>query len=303
MYRFIWLIFFTANALAFSPGPWWQDTSFIPRDEPGHRSVCEPIFKSLDDRSNFEPAVGNVSTASETSHGSFSYYIPLVYRAMIQPGPTQKERTQWLKDEFGEEDENPDVAQIVFTDARNGDNVNTAKFYKLGRSPFSVGTRALSGCTCMIISSRKGVYAAHYWESISFAPEDPGEDDLGETILTPLREGVKSNKWFQQPLASAAAQALYGGQAFLMIPSVGVDEKTKDPYRKQWQQIKDTVNEIIREANPDEQGQPITWLPDYAYTPVKDNQNWKFWETARGTLLWKFEPREQDTDPKRLIKA
>ncbi len=37
---------------------------------------------------------------------------------------------------------------------------------------FSTGTAGLKGCTTLYIISRTGVFAAHYWESISFSPDD-----------------------------------------------------------------------------------------------------------------------------------
>lgn len=55
---------------------------------------------------------------------------------------------------------------------KQGSDINTAFIKKYGRNAFSLGTMGLCGCTSMWIISRSGVYGTHYWESISFSPDN-----------------------------------------------------------------------------------------------------------------------------------
>jgi len=48
--------------------------------------------------------------------------------------------------------------------------------YRDFATEFSYAAARLQGCTMLVVISRKGTYMAHYWESISF---DPDEDQFG----------------------------------------------------------------------------------------------------------------------------
>lgn len=63
------------------------------------------------------------------------------------------------------------VARLVVFKATNGDDANTALFQKLESGAFSCGVQGLCGCTSLVVISRKGVYATHWWDSIAFSPD------------------------------------------------------------------------------------------------------------------------------------
>ncbi|XMA17497.1 hypothetical protein WAI453_010288 [Rhynchosporium graminicola] len=91
---------------------------------------------------------------------------------------------------------------------------------------FSTGTAELKGCTTLYITSHKGVFAAHYWENVSFDPDDiclARGDDIWTpeakakifktTVLDPLKHGSKYHP-------SLRAKTLEGEyiRAYLIVP-------------------------------------------------------------------------------------
>ena len=63
-----------------------------------------------------------------------------------------------------------------------------------------------------------------------------------------------------------------------------------------WGQIKEKVSSLLGQNN-------VNWLADVVYNAVEDNQDPSFGKDARGTLLFKYDPKQQDVDPHKLIKV
>jgi hypothetical protein len=116
----------------------------------------------------------------------------------------------WIVDQTREEgDGEPVVWQIGNT--KDPSDVNTAVYRDFKKERSLVMIR-LQGCTGLAIVGRKGVYMAHYWENISFAPDKtqklPGESNdeaFKRTVLDGLRKGISyPGKTQQMPLTNFA---------------------------------------------------------------------------------------------------
>ena len=198
--------------------------------------------------------------------------------------------------------------QRMLTDA------NTAIFRPIGDEAFSVGLQGLKGCVCLFTQSHRGVYATHYWETISFDPdeEDRDGDFLQEKVLKPLRQGTTTRSGksvLQAPLAGLNARELVGAQAFFIAPISNLPSKGNpsrgDPFRAQLDRIKEVVGQIMEEAYEQEgrpEGiQPITWIDDRLYPrPLKTPPS--YGSGARGSVIWKFDPEQQEQNPRHLMK-
>ncbi|KXH51164.1 hypothetical protein CNYM01_04494 [Colletotrichum nymphaeae SA-01] len=173
-----------------------------------------------------------------------------------------------------------------------GTDANTAVFRKFGRNSFSLGTNGLCGCSSLWIISRKGVYATHYWESISFAPEkewrNPGETNsqvFERTVIDGLKSGnVVRGKRMQARLDRDEIADDYI-KAYLVHPerSWRNTPAAVDGYRLQWNKIKDTVKEIIPELAPDNKWQEVI------YNRLNDDDEQLF-DTALGHVVFHYSP-------------
>jgi hypothetical protein len=125
------------------------------------------------------------------------------------------------------------------------------KFSSLGPGEqFSTGVSGLSGCTTMYIISRTGVYATHWWENVSFDPDaewrdppDQTNDDLFQTtVIDVIRNGGTYH-----PKLDASLIADDSIRAYLVRPTqTSLEAGPSDVgYPDQWQQIRDTVGDII----------------------------------------------------------
>ena len=69
----------------------------------------------------------------------------------------------------------PDMKPIVPDTPDNVGDMSTSVIQAFSdlqaNEEFSTGTAGLKGCTTLYIISRTGVFASHYWESISFSPD------------------------------------------------------------------------------------------------------------------------------------
>ncbi|KAJ6067987.1 uncharacterized protein N7446_005024 [Penicillium canescens] len=114
---------------------------------------------------------------------------------------------------------------------------------------WSTGTDGLSGCTTLYIISRTGVYAAHYFENVSFEP-DPfwrtgdhtTNDQLFQyTVIDVLRNGGRYH-----PRLNAARIEDDTIRAYLIYPAQTSKESADDVgYSVRNEQIRTTVGEIV----------------------------------------------------------
>lgn len=187
--------------------------------------------------------------------------------------------------------ETPVADQIVWQ-SDEGDDMNTALFRPLPqKGEFSLATSHLCGCCSLWIISRKGVYAAHWWESIAFAPDDawkltPAETDediFQRTVTDHIRNGhVSSNGdiMHEKLVADNIEDSLI--KAYLVHPSHPCEEHYAEQYRAYWAQIINTVKDIIPTLKEDNRWQEIT------YDPL-DPEDDMLHETSRGRILFKFD--------------
>ncbi|KAH8431508.1 uncharacterized protein LDX57_009171 [Aspergillus melleus] len=162
------------------------------------------------------------------------------------------------------------------------------------RREFSTGIEGLKGCTALYIISRKAVYGAHYWESVSFAPEkiwlngDPKlkKQELFELTVTDM---LKNGGKLHAPLVADKIEDDHI-KAYLIRPSK-VFRQFKNPqasdYTKQWNQIKATVGELVPTlADPDR------WY-DVKYYPAANNKELDKVGSVRGKSLFKFDKADE----------
>jgi hypothetical protein len=91
----------------------------------------------------------------------------------------------------------PEAVSIAWQ-VTTGNDMNTAIYQSLldPKDPkkyaaaFSCGTMGLCGCTTLVVVSRKGVYATHCWESISFAPDEKWRKPKGKETDDEILNGL-----------------------------------------------------------------------------------------------------------------
>jgi hypothetical protein len=183
----------------------------------------------------------------------------------------------------------------------NGGDVNTASLTELKRTALSVGTDGLCGCTTLVVISRRSIYATHWWESISFAPDDQWRATKGETnrevfrrtVLNGLEEGVKvphrqGEEIVQWPLNNDEIDD-NTIRAYLVRPKTrcpSAKEPNKTPrtgYTWQWDAIRQTVEKRVPRLKESNRWKDII----YERHP-QDSEALK--ETAAGKVLVKFDP-------------
>ncbi|KAH6725056.1 hypothetical protein BKA61DRAFT_567584 [Leptodontidium sp. MPI-SDFR-AT-0119] len=128
---------------------------------------------------------------------------------------------------------------------------------------FSTGTAELKGCTTLYIS-HKGVFAAHYWENVSFDPDNTPEAKaklFKTTMLDPLKNGSKYH-----PKLNAKILEDEHIKAYLIVPNqTWREEGASDTgYEDQWTEMKNMVASIIPTLVDDGGWKKIR------YTPVKN---------------------------------
>lgn len=122
-------------------------------------------------------------------------------------------------------------------------------FSSLGRrKQYSTGTAHLSGCTTMYIISRKAVYATHWWENVSFDPDDEWREEgqtndeiFQSTVLDMMTDGGR----YHPRLDAALIEDDYI-QAYLIHPTQTWREGVGDVgYPQRWEAIRTTVGELV----------------------------------------------------------
>ena len=115
---------------------------------------------------------------------------------------------------------------------------------------FSTGVSHLAGCTTLYLISRKGVYATHWWENVSFDPDDEWRDPPDQTneelFQTTVIDVIHNGETYH-PKLDASLIADNRIRAYLVHPTQTSLEAGPDDvgYPQQWQQIRDTVGDII----------------------------------------------------------
>ncbi|KAH8433389.1 uncharacterized protein LDX57_011023 [Aspergillus melleus] len=227
----------------------------------------------------------------------------LVARTMTLPPPNRNSKK--AMDEFMR-DEIVDVTQkLIWHRMVSGEpeHFDTAIYEEFkDHKSISIGTSGLCGCTVLVIISREAVYMAHYWENISFAPDEDwekyyrriGRDIFEESVVRGLRDGIgtKQKKLKPGPFDNDHVQA------YLMHPNAPADNFKPDEdrqvifeeyYERRWNQIKEIVIEIIPAI-----GQPGRWI-DLEYKAL-DKDSPLLDRTARGHILFKYDPDHRYTD-------
>lgn len=158
------------------------------------------------------------------------------------------------------------------------------------KGEFSYMARELMGCTVLAVISRTGFYFAHYWENVSFDPDDDilkkrkrtKEKQFQMTVLEPLNDGWPKSTKNQQMGLGKHGQEIEDGdiKAYLIRPRDSFDG-TEDGYRDQWDQIKARVGEFLPKLQDDSKWEEIT------YGRV-DKEN--LGDLPKGRCLFKYDP-------------
>ncbi len=145
--------------------------------------------------------------------------------------------------------------------------------------------RSLTGCTSLIIISRKAVYATHWWESISFAPDDAWRKSKTETdeqlfqrtVVNKIKNGGRGH-------ARLTASKIEDDdiKAYLIHPTTNSDG-VSDGYRDQWNEIKRQVGENVPTLKDEARWEEV------AYEAISDSVQLRSDPTI-GTILFKFDP-------------
>ncbi|KAE8151546.1 hypothetical protein BDV25DRAFT_138782 [Aspergillus avenaceus] len=113
---------------------------------------------------------------------------------------------------------------------------------------YSTGAQHISGCTMLYLISRKGVYATHWWESVSFAPDKiwlkkslTQPKLFKKTVIDMLTKGGR----YHPKLDADAIEDDYI-KAYIVRPTTTHAEKEGDEgYTKEWEQVRTTVGKIV----------------------------------------------------------
>ncbi|KAF1985510.1 hypothetical protein K402DRAFT_454866 [Aulographum hederae CBS 113979] len=195
-----------------------------------------------------------------------------------------------------------DYNPIIWEDrTKDGEvtDIATARDQKFEENAFSWGTGGICGCTVMVLISRKGVYVAHYWESVSFNPDKRWLEHYGtkeacfqKTVVTGLKKGVKGRKktdpeqvsltYFSERLVDEHIRG------YLMIPSEDNDG-AEDAYRNRWNEIKQVVGGMIPKLAENNRWTEVKYM-----ALNEDDEDLKY--KANGKVLFKYDP---NTDGKR----
>jgi len=154
-------------------------------------------------------------------------------------------------------------------------DINTAvyKRFKDHDAAFSLGADELVGCTCLFVVGRKGVYAAHWWENLSFSPGlewlnrklgkkgglETDEEVFDRTVLTALRRGTTHRgQLTHHELPSDIGDECV--KAYLIRPKDSYDN-VLDGHRDKWNSIKNVVCEIVPRLTDKNRWEEVIYRP------------------------------------------
>jgi hypothetical protein len=256
------------------------------------QSICSlEIFKALQKRG----VIADV--------GAYGSVTTIVERDMTVPRPGQT-LEDYVKEQTDNDDGDPTMRRLHWTNPDRGIDVNTAEFRPLEDESFSYSLIGLVGvcfplslfsrsyaacmltqtskCTGMVILSKRDVYMAHYWENIAFNQdkETPGteyktqDQAFTQTVKRVLEKGIaRQNEAKEQDSLRANAAAIDDDSihGVLMIPRTGnlyVGIGPDDPYRTYWNKLKDVVHGILPRLDPND---PIRWT-EYRYNRQQNEE-------------------------------
>jgi hypothetical protein len=239
---------------------------------------------------------------------SITNNVTIVRRVMGLPAPGLMEAFM-----MHETDEDGDAVPVVWDleepdpttpSQRNYYDTNTALFQDF-RQPRSLAAARLKGCTMLAIIGRRGVYMGHYWESISFDPDDEdleqntAEEIFEDTVIKGLKTGISGPVKPSQMSLTRFAQQLGDEhvKAYLIRPRQNSQHNAdgRDGYPEQWQRMKDEIVRILPKV-----GEPGRW-ENVIYDVQQNMAILK--TTSQGRVLSKVDPqhvkaarrREKDT--------
>ncbi|EED17204.1 hypothetical protein TSTA_022580 [Talaromyces stipitatus ATCC 10500] len=179
--------------------------------------------------------------------------VTLYRRTMTLPDGTDAA----AMDRFMLAEEESDLFDAIVWDKDvNGEpeDMATSKFEQFGDKAFSLGTGFLCGYTTLAIISRKGVYTGHYWDSISFSPDQAWIDEYGSaeeafrrTVILGLTQGVGRNRRIPEQVSLRNQAGKFEDnyiRAYLRIPDTDSDQNPEG-YRPQWNAMRNLVNRFV----------------------------------------------------------
>ncbi|KAL3479397.1 hypothetical protein BJX99DRAFT_255654 [Aspergillus californicus] len=179
-----------------------------------------------------------------------------------------------------------------YFDGTSAEDMSTAvlkTFSSVGRrKQYSTGTEGLCGCTTMYIISRKAVYAPHWWENVSFDPDNDWREDgrtndqiFESTVLDMLTDGGR----FHPRLDAELIEDTHI-MAYLKHPSQTWKEEAGDVgYPERWEAIRKTVGELVPTS------QDAGRWTDIPYKALdNDDDAFSDEEATVGRNLFKFDP-------------
>ncbi|KAI9678753.1 MAG: hypothetical protein M1817_005810 [Caeruleum heppii] len=211
-------------------------------------------------------------------------------RAMVLPTNLPAGMDEWLPEQ---------VARAY--DVTKQCTKSTSVFRALSdRRAESLGLSGLCGCTVLAIISREAVFMAHYFEDRSFNPNSEDELDgipltpqraFDETVIKGLYEGLSH---YQRSLSQFAGHFQRAATAFLITPSYGTGNRpVRDPYRPLLSQLKHAVQDIVPDLT-----RTGAWN-EVQYNAL-DISSADLDDTARGSIVFKYDPYQQDVYPEHL---
>lgn len=161
----------------------------------------------------------------------------------------------------------------------------------MSTASFSCGTQQQVGCTTLVVVSHVGVYTAHWWENISFAPDpewrhkvrgrlETDEEVFDRTVTKPLNKGATKSGVVTHAAFPSEIEDEYV-KAFLIHPDESSDS-IPDGYRAQWNSIMNVVGQIV----PRLEGRD-RWT-EVLYQPL-DHEDPELVEGASGKILFKHD--------------
>ncbi|UQC90125.1 uncharacterized protein CLUP02_15656 [Colletotrichum lupini] len=261
-------------AVSAFPSAWSLDSHSMglssldwPRSTPVRRDV-EPFtqYPKRDDDQDIQDTCNPFSMIQnfhEPIHRLYAqgYNVSLAKRVKLEVPGDDTDMDVWMR-------ERTEITKPIVWEVSPGTDANTAIFRRFGRNSFSLGTNGLCGCSSLWIISRKGVYATHYWESISFAPEkewrNPGETNaevFERTVIDGLKSGIAVKGKPMQARLNRDEIADDHIKAYLIHPQRTWKNTPAavEGYRVQWNRIKDTVKAIIPELASDDKWEEVIY--------------------------------------------
>ncbi|KAE8371193.1 hypothetical protein BDV26DRAFT_286978 [Aspergillus bertholletiae] len=123
------------------------------------------------------------------------------------------------------------------------------------RQQYSTGTAHLSGCTTMYIISRKGVYTTHWWENVSFDPDDiwrnPADQTDDEIFQATVIDILRNGGRYHPKLDKNLIEDDYI-QAYLIRPATAWNEEPGGNTSLWTEILYNTLNNNAPELNKDD---------------------------------------------------